>query len=71
MKAYKKNKTMEMLGKQFPMEIFDDQSRKELREIVKARTEKILDIIDLLAMDSFVLGYIYGKRAERSKRKKK
>lgn len=68
MGIYELNEIMKMLGKQYPMQIFTEKSWGEMREVVKAR--RFSDPMDM-AWDVFMLGYIYGKRSERSKHKKK
>lgn len=66
---YEKNATMGLLGKQCSVDIFwgDDEVHNAIKEIAEARPHTFtLDA----ASDIFVLGYIYGKRAERARRKK-
>ncbi len=66
--VYQKNDTMRLLGEQHSSEIFwlNGEARKQIRQISEARPYSFtLDA----AGDIFVLGYIYGKRAERARRK--
>lgn len=66
--VYEKNETMQILGKQRMMTAFwcNDKARKGIDEIAEARPYSFT--IDAAA-DIFTLGYIYGKRAERDRRK--
>ena len=65
---YQKNDTMRRLGEQRGSEIFwlNDEARKQVRQISEARP---YSFTLAAASDIFVLGYIYGKRAERARRK--
>ena len=65
---YQKNDTMRLLGEQRGSEIFwlNDEARKQVRQISEARP---YSFTLAAASDIFVLGYIYGKRAERARRK--
>lgn len=67
--VYKKNKTMQLLGKQCMVTAFwcNDKVRKGIDEIAEARP---YSFTIGAAADIFALGYIYGKRAERSRRHK-
>ncbi|MBR5129218.1 MAG: hypothetical protein IKU67_04095 [Firmicutes bacterium] len=63
---YTMNDTMKMLGKQCPLSTIGTRGFMEIRNILEARPHTAtLDT----AIDIFALGFIYGKRAERSKRK--
>lgn len=64
--VYELNATMRLLGHQRPGEIITEEARKQMDEIAKARK---FTITFVTAMDMFTLGYIYGKRAERAKKK--
>lgn len=66
--VYDKNKTMQLLGKQCMVTAFwcNDKVRKGIDEISEARPHSFT--IEAAA-DIFTLGYIYGKRAERARRK--
>lgn len=64
---YSANKTMILLGNQCHAEIITKKIRKEMGEITAAR--KYTTTFET-AIDMFMLGYIYGKRAERARRKK-
>lgn len=65
---YEKNATMQLLGKQY-IDIFwfNEEARKAVDEI--AETMPGTFTVDAAA-EIFMLGYIYGKRAERARRKK-
>ncbi len=66
---YEKNETMRMLGMQAFKNYFGviKEARKGLDEIAEARPHSFAkDAVD----DIFVLGYIYGKRADRARRKR-
>ena len=67
---YRKNETMRLLGRQYTAEIFwcDNKVRKDIAEIAEARPHSFTLNA---AQDIFTLGYIYGKRAERARRKDK
>lgn len=66
---YRKNDTMRLLGQQCAASIIGDNDvvRHEIKEISEARPYTFT--VDA-AIDIFMLGYIYGKRAERARRKK-
>lgn len=68
--VYEKNETMQLLGKQRMVTAFwcNDKVRKGIDEIAEARPYSFT--IDA-ASDIFALGYIYGKQAERARRKGK
>jgi hypothetical protein len=66
-KVYEVNDTMQLLGHQRPAEIITEEARKQMGEITAARKYTTTFVT---AMDMFTLGYIYGKRAERARRKK-
>lgn len=64
---YDVNDTMRMLGNQDSSIAYNGDARKQIDEIAEARPYSFtLDA----AADIFMLGYIYGKRAERTKKKK-
>lgn len=67
---YEKNKTMKLLGKQFMVSVFwqNEEVRKAIEEIAEARPYSFT--IEAAA-DIFTLGYIYGKQAERARRRGK
>lgn len=65
---YEKNDTMRLLGKQCIVDVFwqNDEVKKAVNDISDARLDNFtLDA----AADLFSLGYIYGKRAERARKK--
>lgn len=66
---YYKNDAMRLLGYQCMIEIFwcNEEVRRQINQIAEARPQSFT--IDAAA-DIFTLGYIYGKRAERARRKK-
>lgn len=68
--VYEKNKTMQLLGKQRMVTAFwcNDKVRKGIDEIAEARP---CSFTIEAAADIFTLGYIYGKQAERSRRRGK
>lgn len=65
---YEMNETMRLLGNQYPIDVFwgNDEVRKGIEEIAEARPRSF-DYDS--AADIFMLGYIYGKRAERKRKK--
>lgn len=70
---YRVNETMRMLGHQCPMGLvsFDGIAAKDFENLIDAhRKNRTYSLFDF-GIDAFMLGYIYGKRAERSKQKKK
>lgn len=73
---YDTNNTMKIIGKQV-IEI-STKACKEITDITRARApqidyapESVQNAMKGLTWDIFLLGYIYGKRAEREKRAKK
>ncbi len=66
---YEANKTMTILGYQYPQNIIGVESvaREDFSNLIKAHAENKTSNIYELAMDSFMLGYLYGKRVERHK----
>lgn len=71
MKLYEMNKTMKLLGEQCYFEILKDSSpeREAYNDMMNAYRENGNTHYADVAMDAFVLGYIYGKRAERARRR--
>lgn len=70
MNVYEHNKTMRLLGKQYYNRIVTDEDLKAINDIVEANVKaKRFDRICLFA-DIFVYGFIMGKRAERSRKKR-
>lgn len=65
---YNENETMRLLGKQSYGEIYgrNQEAYKGIKEIQQARMHEFT--VDA-AFDIFMLGYIYGKRAERKRRR--
>ncbi len=63
---YRKNETMKLLGKQTCEALFSDEAKRQIHDIAAARNTRF----DYnAAMDIFVLGYIYGKKRERDRRR--
>ena len=66
---YDTNETSQMLGRQSYMKIMTEESEKDFKNMREShRKKKNLDYCDI-SVDAFMLGYIYGKRAERARRK--
>lgn len=64
--VYDKNATMKLLGYQYFNKILSNDSYHAMQDLIKARPgESNKD----MAYDCFTLGYIYGKRAERRKKR--
>lgn len=66
--VYNTNDTMRMLGKQCSYEIISEEQFKKLNDIATARPSSFTKEA---AIDIFMLGYIYGKKAERSRKAKR
>lgn len=66
---YESNQTMTILGYQYPQNIIGDGgiAREDFINVIKAHAEKGTNDIYDLAIDFFMLGYLYGKRVERHK----
>lgn len=72
---YDTNSTMVLLGQQ---QYADDEAVKEIEAVIKAHAPNIdsaphnvrAHMVET-SWDVFILGYIYGKRAERARRAKK
>ena len=73
MKLYEMNDTMKLLGEQYYLEILKDGSPESeaYNDMMNAYRENGYVHHADVAMDAFVLGYIYGKRAERARRRAK
>ncbi len=73
MKLYEMNETMKLLGNQYYLEVLKDGSpeREAYNDMMNAHRENGHVHCGDVAMDAFVLGYIYGKRAERARRRAK
>ena len=65
---YAANDTMKLLGKQIYRRSLGETGQTELKNILEAQRGASRMII---AMDAFMLGYIYGQRAERKRRKER
>ena len=73
MKLYKMSETMKLLGNQCYLEILKDGSPEleAYNDMMNARGEDSNTHYVDVTLDAFVLGYIYGKRAERARRRAK
>lgn len=70
---YNANATMKMLGNQCSMKLIGEGAiaENDFRNVLSAhRANKTSSYFDI-GMDAFMLGYIYGIRAERARRKEK
>lgn len=65
---YGKNDTMRLLGKQCIIPFWMNEKVRE--QIYQIREARPYSFTIEAASDIFMLGYIYGKRAERARRKK-
>ena len=67
---YSTNKTMQMLGNQYPNELIGKEgiAAEDFGNVVSAHRAKRTNNYFDIGMDFFMLGYIYGKRAERARR---
>lgn len=65
---YEANDTMILLGHQDIIGVYTQEARKQMNEIVNARR---FTTTRETALDMFMLGFIYGKRAERRRRREK
>ncbi len=63
---YDANDTMKLIGHQCIIGKITDKAKKQMNEIVEARK---YETTFGAAIDMFALGYIYGKRAERARKK--
>lgn len=70
---YKANETMRMLGYQYPVSLLAKGgiADKDYKNLVDAHVQKGTKSFQEFGYDAFMLGYIYGIRAERRKRKRK
>lgn len=68
---YNANETMKMLGKQYPLGLLGKGgiAAEDFGNVLDAHEKKGMYSLFDLGMDAFMLGFIYGKRAERQKRK--
>lgn len=67
--VYRKNKTMFVIGKHCADKVFwsNEEVRRQIKDIAEVRPHGFtLEA----AADIFMLGYIHGKRAERTRRKR-
>lgn len=72
MSLYEMNDTMKLLGRQSYLEILKENSveRNAYNDMMNAARKSGSTYYADVALDAFVLGYIYGKRAERAKKKR-
>ena len=68
-KIYEVNDTMRLLDYQCPAEIITKEARKQMGDIISISTARKYTTTFATTMDMFTLGYIYGKRAARARRK--
>ena len=67
---YRENKTMEMMGRQYAMSLLDrSEVRKEYKDVYSALVKHDIYLDIASCTDIFMLGYIWGKRDERKRRK--
>lgn len=68
---YEINKTMEMLGHQYVFSLIskDGVAHEDFHNILDAYEKKGNHSLYEVGVDAFMLGYIYGKRAERARRR--
>ena len=70
---YDANETMKMIGYQCPVSLLcgGGVAARDFKNILDAHEKKDTYSFLKVGIDVFMLGYIYGKRAERSKQKRK
>lgn len=68
---YDKNETTKLLGFQSPLNLVgvDGIARNDFKNVIDVHKMNCTNNYFDVALDGFMLGYIYGKRAERAKRK--
>lgn len=64
--VYDSNDTMKLLGKQYTGKMLGQEQFNAINDIAKARPRSFTESS---AIDLYLLGYIYGQRAERAKKK--
>lgn len=75
MNRYDRNKTMQMIGKQKIVQV-NDSAIEDMHTLLMAYMDRITtgrhrgNAVNELTLDAFLLGMIYGKRAERQKGRK-
>lgn len=69
---YRANETMKLLGKQclYPLVTGNGIAKIDFDNVIKAHKEQPRCTMLDIGVDMFALGYIYGKRAERARRRK-
>ena len=62
---------MKMLGHQCPLGLvgFDGSAADDFKNVIDAHKKNYTMSLFKIGTDFFMLGYIYGKRAERQRRK--
>ncbi len=70
MNRYEQSETFKLLGKQYYNLIVEPENLKQIHEILDSYGSLVLDDPIMAGADIFVLGYIYGVRAERKKKQK-
>lgn len=68
---YNANETMKMLGKQYPLGLLckGGIAAEDFGNVLDAHMRNGTYSMFEIGIDIFMLGYIYGKRAERKKKK--
>lgn len=68
---YKMNKTMELLGNQKVLSLIsnDGVAAEDFKNLIDAHRKNKTNSIFDIGLDAFMLGYIYGKRVERNRKK--
>lgn len=72
MGLYDVNETMKVLGHQCPTDLLcgDGVAGKDFKNMLDAYRKNGIYSLYEVSVDAFMLGCIYGKRAERSKKKR-
>lgn len=70
---YTANETMKLLGKQYHSAIIDARVYAEIKDILQAHGfDNALNNafnLGMMGVDIFMLGFIYGKRVERARKR--
>lgn len=71
MLVYNANSTMKMLGKQCSIPLIEKEgiAGNDFQDVLSAHEANGTSDYFSIAMDAFMLGYIYGKRAERARKR--
>ena len=72
MNLYETNETMKMLGYQYPMRLLcgEGVAGEDFHNLLAAHRERGKSSVFEIGMDAVMLGFIYGIRSERSKKKR-